>query len=408
MPVRMTETAIRAALADARRTGRRDLADAALPGLRLRVTPAGAATWVLACRDAHSRMRRFPLGAFPAMGLAEAREKARALRVRVREQGADPVAERRRTRGIGRDAREGIGTLGALLELYAVGPGKTLKSWGDARRRIGTVFAPHLARPLAMLAASELQMTADGYPARQSAAAAVRYLRPVLRWAARRSYVAPEAALIEQPAMVRRRERVLSGTELAALLPALSADGADPYGRAFRFMLLTLARREEVATARWRDFDLNAAEWRIPETKAGRGHRLPLPRQAVALLRTLGPGEPGALVFRTAAKRGGEGRLVNWDREAKRLMRETGTSGWTRHDLRRTGATLLGELGVEPHVVEAALNHAAIHSRLAATYNQARYLPAVRTALQRLADRLDDVLADGACTASSRSGGAST
>lgn len=49
--------------------------------------------------------------------------------------------------------------------------------------------------------------------------------------------------------------------------------------------------------------------------------------------------------------------------------------------------------GAEPHVVEAALNHAVIHSRLAATYNQARYLPAVREALQLLADRLDGIAA---------------
>ncbi len=96
-------------------------------------------------------------------------------------------------------------------------------------------------------------------------------------------------------------------------------------------------------------------------------------------------------MFRTSASRGGDGRLVNWDRETKRLMEETGTAGWTRHDLRRTGATLLGEMGVEPHVIEAALNHVAIHSRLAATYNRARYLPAVRDALQLLADRLDAI-----------------
>jgi hypothetical protein len=47
-------------------------------------------------------------------------------------------------------------------------------------------------------------------------------------------------------------------------------------------------------------------------------------------------------------------------------------------------------------VIEAALNHAAIHSRLAATYNRARYLPAVRDALQILADRLDAIGAGGA------------
>ena len=112
----------------------------------------------------------------------------------------------------------------------------------------------------------------------------------------------------------------------------------------------------------------------------------------MALLRAAGPSEPDALVFCTSAKRGGDGRLVNWDRATKALMRETGTAGWTRHDLRRTGATMLGELGVEPHVVEAALNHAAIHFRVAATYNQARYLPAVHEALQRLADRLTEIV----------------
>ncbi len=111
------------------------------------------------------------------------------------------------------------------------------------------------------------------------------------------------------------------------------------------------------------------------------------------LLCAAAPEPPEALVFRTPASRGGDGRLVNWDRETKRLMRETGTTGWTRHDLRRTGATLLGEMGAEPHVIEAALNHAAIQSQLAANYNRARYMPAVRAALQLLADRLDAIAA---------------
>ena len=57
---------------------------------------------------------------------------------------------------------------------------------------------------------------------------------------------------------------------------------------------------------------------------------------------------------------------------------------------------MLGELGVDPHVVESALNHAAVHSSLAATYNQARYRPQVRAALQLLADRLDGIAAGAA------------
>jgi integrase len=156
-------------------------------------------------------------------------------------------------------------------------------------------------------------------------------------------------------------------------------------------MLLTLCRRDEAASARWRDVDLEAAEWRIPVTKSGDPHRVPLPRQAVDLLRTIGPGPRDGLIF---ASRGGA-KLSNWDREAKRIMTETGTIGWTRHDLRRTVATMLGKLGVEPHVIEAALNHAAIHSQLAATYNRWRYQPAVRAALQRLAEWLDSIATGG-------------
>jgi integrase len=428
MPLRLTETAIRSAISKAAETGRRDLADAALPGLRLRLTPAGSASWALACRDPHGRMRRFPLGSFPTMGLAEAREKARALRVRVRE-GADPVAERRRVRAAGRDAREGVGTLKHLLDLYGgpapskapgalsdrrgsprneasegtkarrggaepSGPGGSLKSWPVGRARIERVFADALTRPLEGVKAAELQLLADRYPAKQIAASAVRCLRPVLKWGAPRGYVPEATARISPPAAVRRRERVLSTGELARLLPPLR-DGIGPYRRAMHFMLLTLARREEVCAARWGDIDLALAEWRIPGTKNGTTHRVPLSRQATAVLRATGPGDPGALVFRTAAKRGADGRLVNWDRETKRLMHETDTSGWTRHDLRRTGATLMGENGVEPHVIEAALNHMALHSRLASTYNRARYLPAVRKALQALADQMD-VLAEAA------------
>jgi hypothetical protein len=62
MPVRMTETAISKAIREVANGTRRDLAGSGCPGLRLRLTSGGRATWVLACRDRHGRMRRFPLG----------------------------------------------------------------------------------------------------------------------------------------------------------------------------------------------------------------------------------------------------------------------------------------------------------------------------------------------------------
>jgi integrase len=384
------KTTISTAVSQKQRLELRDLLQA---GLCIRMTPNGTSTWSLSCRDQQGRMRRYEIGRYPVVGIAEARKKARSLHVNVRENGADPVAEGRRRRMAGTEARDGLGTLKALLTQYGEAVGKTKKSWQDSRRRIETVFKAQMEVHLSVLKASDLQIAADAYPARQSAAAAVRYVRPVLKWGAKRNHLSLEIATIEPPATVKVRDRVLSSAELGAILPKIGAADSDPYRRAFRFLLLTLARREEVSGATWRDIDLAACEWTIPgtESKNGKAHRVPLSSQAVALLKSVTPGEPDDLVFRTPAKRGGNGRLANWDRETKRLMAETKTLGWTRHDLRRTGATLLGELGLEPHVIEAALNHMNIYSGLAATYNKARYLPAVREALQRLANRLDEV-----------------
>jgi integrase len=390
----LTETAIRKAMRDAQAMRQRaEIADPDQPGLRLRIGVTGQASWVLGCRDPQGNARRFLLGNFPALGVRDAREAARTKREAVR-QGADPIAEARAKRRAAADAKAGINTLASLVELYgAQGGGAELKSWPECVRRIRHVFAPFMDRALSTLNAADLQMHADAYKAKQSAAAAVRYLRPILKWAASpsRGYLAPTVPLITPPATVRKRDRVLTRAELSAIVPVLRAGGS-AYRSAMMFMLLTLARREEVASARWHDVDLAAGEWRIPTTKSGNAHRVPLSRQALALLAGLERTASDDLIFRSQRGRA----LLNWDRATKLVWAETKTSGWQRHDLRRTGATLLGELGVEPHIIEAALNHAALHSALASLYNRARYLPQVRQALELLGDRLDGIAAGGA------------
>ncbi len=467
MPIRLTETAINRAIREVAEGTRRDLADVNCPGLRLRLTPAGTASWVLACRDRLGRMRRFPLGAYPNMGISEARGEARALHARVKKEGADPVADRRRDLAIGAAAKAGLGTLAAVLDIYSARQGKTLKSWPHSRKRVELVFKPLLPRAVADLTAADLQMAADAYPAAQSAAFAVRTIRPALKWAAQRGHLSPMLANLHSPAPVRRRHRVLGRDELATLLPILRA-GTDthaaarrftaltgladvsglhwrqidlstgallhrtkpggavsvhtvalpsaaidllrglpsdapggavfPHARAhpavLRFILLTLVRREEAAGARWREIDLTGGKWTVPSerTKNAEPHTVPLSRQAIALLRALGPGAADELVFSTFTG----GPIGNWDRETKVLQEASGTEGWTRHDLRRTGATMLGEMGELPDIIEAALNHVSIRSPLAATYNRSRYRPQVAAALQRLADALDGIEAGAA------------
>jgi integrase len=401
MPVTLTETAISKAAREAEKSGkRRDLADAKNPGLRLRLTPNGAKSWVLACRDRDGRMRRFPLGAFPTVSISDAREAAKTTLQNVRQAGADPIAEAKRRRAVTRDAKEGVGTLAALLTLYAEKVGEKQKRWKECRQRIESVFEKQLQRALATLPRGDLQLAADSWRSAASAGAAVRYLRPILKWAAKREYAPADLANLIPPSTIARRDRVLSRDELEALLPVLR-DSHSPYAAAMRFMLLTLSRREEVGAAKWGQVNLETGLWTIAETKNGMPHAVPLPRQAVELLRArirkddegkeIRP-KPDALLFASATG----ARLMNWDREAKTLMESSQTSGWTRHDLRRTGATMLGEMGELPDIIEAALNHVSIRSPLAATYNRSRYRPQVASALQRLADALDGIEAGAA------------
>ena len=410
MPIRLTETAIGRATKEAAETkARSELADAGCPGLRLRITPAGARTWLLGARDKGGRPRRFTLGSFPDMGIADAREAARAMRQRVKVEGADPIAERRRVRAEAVAARDGIGTLTSLIDLYERQHAAGQRRWEESRRMICRTFAPFLNRPLGELTLPDLQLATDSYKSKYAGAAAARCLRPILKWASGpgRKYVSAELVQLSAPATPRRRDRVLDRSELSKLLPALRAEGDRPHAVAMRFMLYTLARREEVGGARWRDVDMQAGVWTIgaERVKNRQQHVVPLPRQDIDLLRSIRPGhpDPGALIFATS----NGGTLANWDRVSKRVSvacglakedRRTGiavmidgSAMWTRHDLRRTGATMLGEMGEMPDIIEAALNHVAIRSALAATYNRSRYRPQVAMALQRLADALDGI-----------------
>lgn len=379
----LTDVFIKSAIKDA--TKRFELSDIKAVGLRLRISAGGRTVWVLAVKDPSGVARRFRLGEYPTLSLKKAREDARTLKAEV-VKGKDPVEEGRQRRAWGVNAKQGIGTLGALLIAYGQSEHGKKKSWPMSEYRIRHVFARHVDQPLEKLTAKALQATAQAHGGVYAAAAAVRALRPVLKRAVGPYQVDPAVAAFPPPAAPKRRERVLSKDEVARLVPALRRGGA--HHRAMLFMLLTLARREEVGGAVWGQIDLARGEWTIPEsqTKNSKPHTVPLSKQAVALLGDAG--KPDAFVFATETG----GRLSNWDRAATQVMKITEVISWTRHDLRRTGATMLGEAMVAPYVIEAALNHVNLHSSLAAIYNKARYRPAVRVALQNLADEIDGLV----------------
>src|SRR6516225_10602490 len=119
----LTEALIAKAVREAREAdNRKELPDPGQRGLWLRIAKTGARTWALRTRDQTGRFRTFVLGHHPEMGLSEAREEARKLRVQVRA-GADPTAQRRAARTTlavspQPRAEPPIDTLHAVLAIY--------------------------------------------------------------------------------------------------------------------------------------------------------------------------------------------------------------------------------------------------------------------------------------------------
>lgn len=389
-----------------------ELVDGAVPGLRLRITPAGTRSWSLNMRSA-GRMRRFDVG--QNLGLADARRSAEDLRRRI-QKGEDPTAERRALRARSKDADEGRGTFETVVDAYfSQGPGSSLKSKVEQVRRIRSVFDSELKRPALELNAVNLQLAIDAYSSKSAAARAAAYLSPVLKWAARRGLIT-DAFDLEKPHIdidpdAGPGQGTLSEDELRKLLPHLT----DAHGLCCQFILLTGARREEAAGATWEEIDWEERTWTIAasrrkdtRTRTRRKavpappHVVPLSEQAIALLNqakvteqrrralndpldTIDQADP---VF--VGERGG--KLQNWDRSLKRIATSSGVSGWSAHTLRRTTATLAADLGAEPHIISVILGHKNVGGQLTATYSKSRYKSEHRKALQRVGNELDAML----------------
>jgi integrase len=354
-----------------------ELRDGMVPGLTLRVSLSGVRSWSLLIQGGEKR--RYDVG--PGLSLAEARSKALEIRAKVRL-GETPAQPRRDAREAARSAK----TLQQVIDDYGAGPGSELSSWLDQKRRMQHVFAPLLSLQALDLSEAEFLLAADKHGAKTSARNALAYARPMIRWASKRKLMQKGVAAEIAPGQTNKRDRVLDMDELRRVLGALGTDMQD---RAARFMLWTLARREEVAQADWRHIDFDLGEWAIPgvHRKSTKGKTMPdlhvpLPRQAIAMLRELARDHQTGLVF---------SRLDNWDRWQKRMFVESDTTGWHRHDLRRTSSTFAGHLGISPHVVEIMLGHAQPHSALAGVYNLSRYTTEHREALQKLADAYDRI-----------------
>ncbi|HZZ21113.1 MAG TPA: tyrosine-type recombinase/integrase [Roseiarcus sp.] len=365
-----------------------EMVDGAVPGLRVQLSPFGDLTWSLSAY-VHGVRRRIAVG--KGLRLAEARRKAEQMRAEIAS-GVDPTATRKAHVERHRAAAKGVGTFGSVITAYYEGPGAHLRTGHEMRLMLERVFKPHLPSPSLDVRAADVQRTIDHYPSKSSAQHAAIYFRQVARWAAKRDLLLKMEPL-ETPRVLVQRHK-LTHEQAGKLWREL---GWTRHALAARFMLLTATRREEVCGATWREFDLEARTWTIPAVRrknprpdgphAQQPHVVPLSRQCVKLLElVLHSGkQDGELVFvgQRAAK------LLNWPRWSARVAQQLGFEV-TPHALRRTCATLAGDLGQPPHVVSALLGH-RVGTALHSGYNQSKYTAEVADALQRVADMLEEL-----------------
>ncbi len=156
-----------------------------------------------------------------------------------------------------------------------------------------------------------------------------------------------------------------------------------------KLVLITGQRRSEAAGMRWSELNLDEGIWELPanRVKNARLHIVPLPDQAVGILRSLNRFLDSDLVFTTTGRSAisGFGRL----KERVDTTLPDGTPDWRFHDFRRTASTGMAKLGVMPHVIDAVTNHkSGVVSGVGATYNRYTYFNEKREALELWASEL--------------------
>jgi integrase len=183
------------------------------------------------------------------------------------------------------------------------------------------------------------------------------------------------------------RDRVLADEELAAIWLAL---GDDDYGRIVKLLILTGQRRDEIANLRWSEVNGTGIELPGERSKNHRPHLVPL---SDAALGVIGP-RPNPVVrdLIFGSRNGGFSGFSKAKRELDAKL--PGIKPWQIHDIRRSAATGMAELGVEPHIVEAVLNHVSGHkSGVAGVYNKAVYLEPKTAALNLWANHVAVIVA---------------
>ena len=209
------------------------------------------------------------------------------------------------------------------------------------------------------------------------------YLGPVMRWAAQEDLIPTNFVPDIRRAPEEKRSRVLTKKEIATIWKACddlgTREAAKNFGRMVRFLLVTAQRRDEAASLRYGH--ILDGTWRQATNKSDRPQSLMLPPLAKSLV-----GQGGAQDYVFAGR---SGKLSGFSKLKAELDKASGVADWRLHDLRRTAATNMQELGIRNEVVQSILNHAVpgvggVYLRSELEKQKAEALATWATALARI------------------------
>jgi integrase len=360
--------------------------DKVVRGLGIRVSPKGTKSFVFVYRLGR-RQRRMTLGQYPGLTLQDARDQARECQYLVNK-GGDPAQDKKEQH---RDVFAFDEFVHHFIETYAKPKNRT---WSTSERLLTRHFVKvWRKRDIRQIKKADVTAVLDGIVARgneTSANRAFAQIRKLFNWPVERGYIESSPCQgLKAPAKSNSRERVLSDAEIEPIWNAAS-DMGYPFGTVVKLLFLTAQRRDEVASMRWSDLDLEGCLWTLPadRNKSKHEHVIPLTPQVVSILKSI-PRTHAVLIFPARGRDNPISGFSKWKRELDSL---SGTSDWTLHDIRRTVSTGLARMGVLPHVTERILNHSTgTLGGVAGVYNRFGYLPEMREALERWSCVLDEI-----------------
>lgn len=391
------------------------LYDTEVRGLLARISPTGRVTWAASKslgRGSGSN-QTVVVGHYPGMSLEAARIEAGLAIARLAkgDDVASQVKARKRAKVESRQCSTLSDTVVSYLSERRGDPDsdyeKRVKdNLESARDELGASTRINAVTKADIRALLKTRKDAGHF---EAARWMFSQLRPFFDWCVHEELISiSPCAGVKPPDVGSARQHKLNDHEIKTLILASyafkEADESVPIqkrerdsGPFWRLLLMLAQRRGELAGMRWREIDLAKAEWIIPgsRTKNKREHLVPLPRQAVTELRELGPrvGEADYVFgkYPTAPFSGFSKAKRELDAAMTKQTNEV-LRPWRIHDLRRTGASGMKALKVQPHIIEAVLNHTA--PRLQATYqvwDVHEYADEKRESLQVWADYLSSL-----------------